>query len=115
MLDRAKVSDDILAAADDFAAVIETRVKDSFGDGAYARVLEEMRVLREELRELDEQGWWNDWVRRFKGKLLAGELGGERAELWYGVRKERLGLLGRAESELSKVMEEEVKSFLSPR
>ena len=58
---------------------------------------------------------WNDWVRQLKKKLLAGDLGGERGELWYGVRKARLGLVGKSEWDMSDVSEEEVKSFLSSR
>ncbi len=49
------------------------------------------------------------------GKILKGELGGERREVWWQVRRNGLGLVDRTLSALSEVGEEEareVRSFL---
>ncbi len=71
--------------------------------------------MREELVELEEPGVWNAFVRELKRKILKGELGGERREVWWQVRRNGLGLVDRKLSALSEVGEEEareVRSFL---
>jgi len=52
-----------------------------------------MRVMREEMVEVEEVGVWNEWLRGVKGRLVRGELGGERRDFWWEVRRERLGLV----------------------
>lgn len=66
------------------------------------------------MKEMDEPGWYNEFVRRLKGKILGGELGGERREMWWEIRRERLGLIDKKASEQSDVGEEAAKevSFL---
>ena len=99
-------------AAQQLAAIIETQIKDSFSDIAYPRAVEELGVLREELMDLEEPGIYNDLIRQLKKKLLAEELGGDRREMWWEVRKNRLGLIEKKSSEVSRVDEEEAKAFL---
>jgi len=96
-------------------AIIESHITHSFGDSGYGRAIEEMRVMREELVELEEPGLWNAFVRGLKGKLLGGELGGERREVWWEVRRDGLGLVDSKVSALSEVGEEEAREFLSAR
>lgn len=96
-------------------AIIEAHIAHSFGDTGYGRAIEEMRVMRDELVELEEPGIWNAFVRGLKGKVLAGVLGGERREVWWDVRRCGLGLVGRGVSALSEVGEEEAREFLSAR
>jgi ATP-dependent DNA helicase 2 subunit 2 len=81
----------------------------------YSRVLEEMRVLREEMSDVEEPGVWNKWLRGLKEKIFAGELGGGREELWWKVRKEGLGLVSKGESSVSDVTDEEAKQFLASK
>ena len=38
-------------------------------------------------------GVWNEWLRVLMGKLVTGELGGERRDFWWEVRRNRLGLV----------------------
>jgi ATP-dependent DNA helicase 2 subunit 2 len=99
----------IYDAASQLGAVIKEQIKDSFGDGNYARVLEEMSVMRRELEEMEEPKAWNDWVKSLKTDVLREKLGGDRAELWWQVRKSDLGLLGGRGGVQS---EEEQKEFL---
>ena len=76
-----------------FGEIIENRVRESFGGISYNRALEEMGVFREEAEEMQRADTWNAWLRQFKIKLVQEELGGDRAEFWYEVRKEKLGLV----------------------
>ena len=71
--------------------------------------------MREELVELEEPEIWNVFVRELKKKVLSGDLGGERREIWWELRKNGLGLVDRKVSGLSAVSEEEAKEFLSSR
>ena len=92
MLDTTRDPAGIQTAAAQLGAVIEQRVRTSVGGTADARVLEEMRVLRAELVEMEAPGVWNAWARAFRAKVLRGELGGERRELWWKVRGEGKGV-----------------------
>ena len=109
MLEAADTDDTILNAAQQLQAIVETRIKDSFGDVAYGRAVEELGVLREEMIEFEEPGIYNDIVRDLKKKLLGSELGGDRREMWWEVRKARLGLVKNRDSLQSKVGEEEAE------
>jgi len=77
-----------------------------------------MRVMREELVELDEPEVYNEFVRDLKNEMLAGNLGGNRVDMWKEVKKNRLGLLTSSESERSEITEEMAKevcdTFLVP-
>lgn len=70
--------------------------------------------MREEMIEIEEPAVYNGFIRELKRKLLAGELGGDRREMWNEIRKNRLGLVEKRHSESSEVGEEEAKkvSFL---
>ncbi|KAL8722577.1 MAG: hypothetical protein Q9225_000973 [Loekoesia sp. 1 TL-2023] len=100
-------------AAQQLGTVIETRIKDSFGDIAYARALEEIGVMREEMIDLEEPDIYNDFARTLKRKLLAEELGGNRKDFWWEFRTSKLGLIDKQTSEASKATEEDAKAFWS--
>ena len=68
-----------------------------------------MGVLRSEMIEMEEPGIWNSWLKKLKSKLLSGELGSGRNELWWRMRKEGLGLVTKGESTISVVAEDEAK------
>lgn len=114
-LDAADSVDGIRDAAFQFGAIIETQIRDSFGDIAYDRAIEELRVMREELIDMEEPGVFNDFIREIKRKLLAEELGGDRRGMWWEMKKYKLGLIEKKVSEPSNVHEEEAKAFLSSR
>lgn len=114
-LDFAESAEGIRDAAYKLFAIIKTQITDSFGDIAYARAVEELRVMREELIEMEEPGVFNECVRELKQKLLGEELGGDRKEMWMEIRRERLGLIEKKSSEQSSVTEEEARAFLSSR
>ena len=109
MLDTTEDPNGIQDAASQLAAVIEKHIKDSFGESEYGRVLAEMGVLRSEMIEMEEPGIWNSWLKELKSKLMSGELGNGRNELWWRIRKEGLGLVTKGESTVSVVADEEAK------
>lgn len=104
--------DAIQEAADAMAAQIRTLVRNSVGDSAYGRALEALRVMREELIELEEPEIWNVFAREFKSELLDGKLGGDRREMWWKVRGSRYGLIDRKTCFASDVTEETAVQFL---
>jgi len=93
LLDTADSPAAIRSAVEELGTIVEKQITDSFGDSLYGRAIEEMRVMREEMVEVEEVGVWNEWLRGVKGRLVRGELGGERRDFWWEVRRERLGLV----------------------
>lgn len=113
-LDNAASPSAIKQLAHQFATIIEHRIRDSFSDVQYPRAIEELSVLRTEMMEMEEPDVWNGIVRDLKGKILEGQLGGERREMWVAMVKSRgLGLLEKRVSHTSSVGEEEARLFLS--
>lgn len=112
-LDKAEDASSIHDAVSQLATIIESQIRDSFSDINYGRATEELSVMRDEMIEIEEPAVYNDFVRDLKRKLLAGELGGDRRDMWEEVRKNRLGLVEKGQSESSEVGEEEAKEFLS--
>ncbi|KAK5122233.1 hypothetical protein LTR85_004143 [Meristemomyces frigidus] len=100
------------SACGQLKTIIFDWIKHSVGDSGYGRAVEAIRVMREEMAEMDIAAPYNDVLRELQAKLLGGELGGERKEMWYRVRVNRLGLLLAKECE-GGVSEEEGKAFLS--
>lgn len=90
-------------------SIIEDQIKNSLGDANYDRVIEEMGVMREELISFEEPALYNDFLRQLKDKLLKEELGGDRRELWWLLRRSKLGLISQHESDQSDVAEEQAK------
>ncbi|KAL8946228.1 MAG: hypothetical protein Q9222_007348 [Ikaeria aurantiellina] len=110
MIDVAESVEGMRDAATQLGNIIETRIKDSFGDIAYARALGEITVLREEMVDLEEPAIYNDFARSLKRKLLSEELGGNRKEFWWEFRKNKLGLVDNKTSESSDVTEDDAKA-----
>lgn len=108
------VTDDlaaIQAAADAMAREIRRLVQHSVGESAYGRALEAVRVMRDELTELEEPEMYNAFVRGFKDELRGEGLGGDRREMWWRVRGGRYGLIDRKRSLVSDVSEQEAEDF----
>lgn len=92
------------------AALIKETITNSFADILYDKASDMMRVMRDELIDLDEPEIYNQFVRDMKMSLLAEDLGGNRRDMWAEVRQNRLGLLTHSDSERSEVTDEEAKS-----
>ncbi|KAM3526217.1 hypothetical protein NHJ13051_003575 [Beauveria bassiana] len=98
---------DIQSAAKQMGGIIELLVTDSFGDSKYARAVECIGVMREELINMEEPEMYNSFVRELKKSLLSGTLGGDRRDFWFKLRWSRLGLIEQSQLDTSKVTAEE--------
>ncbi|KAL4881131.1 ATP-dependent DNA helicase II subunit 2 [Aspergillus karnatakaensis] len=112
-LSQAENIDTTKDAVKQMRSIIEDQIRHSLGDANYDRVTEGLGVVREELIAYEEPELYNEFVRELKGKLLGEKLGGDRRELWWLIRRSKLGLIEQRESEFSSVGEEEAKKFLS--
>ncbi|KAM3438406.1 hypothetical protein NHJ13734_004178 [Beauveria thailandica] len=98
---------DIQSAAKQMGEIIESLVTDSFGDSKYARAVECIGVMRDELINMEEPEMYNSFVRELKKSLLSGILGGDRRDFWFKLRWSRLGLIEQSQLDTSKVTAEE--------
>ncbi|KAF2825003.1 SPOC domain-like protein [Ophiobolus disseminans] len=108
-------SDDLDAiqdACNDMGREIKSLIKLSVGDSGYGRALEALRVMREEMVELEEPEIWNVFIRGLKSEVLEGRLGGNRREMWWKIRGSKYGLVDAKRSLVSEVSEEEALEFL---
>ncbi|EEA20653.1 ATP-dependent DNA helicase yku80 [Talaromyces marneffei ATCC 18224] len=115
MLATAETVETIKDATSQMQKIIEDHIRTSFGDSNYDRVVEELGVLREELIDYEEPGLYNEFVQPLKEKILTEKLGGDRQELWWLIRRSKIGLIDKATSDQSEVSEEEAKQFLSSK
>lgn len=101
--------DTIREAAKQLTTIIESQIRHSLGDANYDRVNEGLGVMRDELISYEEPTLYNEFIQQLKEKLLKEELGGDRRELWWLLRKNKLGLIDQRESDQSKVTSAEAK------
>lgn len=94
------------------SAIINEYIRHSVGDSGYGRALEAIRVMREECLDVEEAAEYNDFLRRLKTDVLEETLGGDRREMWFLLRRARLGPIQRKEQGSSDVSEEEAKEFM---
>jgi ATP-dependent DNA helicase 2 subunit 2 len=114
----------ILASTDDMEEVknafkqmkfiILDWINHSIGQSKYGMAVEGILTMREEAIDLEVPDLYNDFLRELKDKIFGNELSGDRAAMWYEVRKARMGLIMKEESSVSEVTAEENKSFLVP-
>ncbi|KAI2200552.1 ATP-dependent DNA helicase yku80 [Ophidiomyces ophidiicola] len=105
-------SEDISAIGDavkQMSSIIEGQIKHSLGDMNYDRAIEAIGTMREELVAYEEPGLYNDFIREMKKRLLDDQLGGDRREMWWLIRKNRLGLIDKKSLDISDVTEEEAR------
>ncbi|RAH64097.1 ATP-dependent DNA helicase 2 subunit KU80 [Aspergillus aculeatinus CBS 121060] len=103
----------IREAVRQMSAILEDQIRHSLGDANYDRVTEGLGTMREELLAYEEPALYNEFLRQLKEKVLRERLGGDRRELWWLIRRSRLGLIDRLQSDQSEVTEEEAKAFMS--
>ncbi|RAL10388.1 ATP-dependent DNA helicase 2 subunit KU80 [Aspergillus homomorphus CBS 101889] len=97
------------------SAIIEDQIRHSLGDANYDRVKEGLGTMRDELISYEEPALYNDFLRQLKDKILNEQLGGDRRELWWLIRRSKLGLIDQQQSDQSDVTEEEAKAFMSAK
>jgi hypothetical protein len=106
-LSRAENVDAIRDTVQQMGTIIESQITHSLAHSNYDRVIEGLGTMREELIEYEEPVAFNDFMRALKVKMAKEELGGDRKELWWFVRKGKLGLIEKKEVENSSVEDEE--------
>lgn len=94
-------------AAHQIGDVVRSLITDSFADSQYDRVLENIGVMREQLVEMEEPALYNTFVTDLKKRLLSGELGGDRRDMWLRIKDSKLGLIDASQSEVSKVTKDQ--------
>jgi len=92
--------------------IIRKLIQESFADLQYGQAAENLRVMREELIDLEVPAVYNKNLRALKKSILSGELDGDRREMWFKhVVGGRLGLITKDESEVSDITAAEADSF----
>ena len=71
--------------------------------------------MREEATDLEVPHLYNEWMKKLKTEILKEELNGDRKDMWFSIRANRMGLIQSKESGSSRVGEDEAKEFLSVR
>jgi ATP-dependent DNA helicase 2 subunit 2 len=108
MLEMAEDISLIEEAAKQMGTIIRSLITHSLGDSGYGRATANLATMREELINMEEPGLYNDFVKDLKKRLLGGQLGGDRRDMMWEIRKAKLGLIDKKASEVSDVTEEEV-------
>lgn len=109
ILDAAENVDIVHDATRQLGDIIMDWIRNSFGGSMYDQALEAIRVMKEECVSLEEPAPYNDFMVDLKSKLLNEELQGDRREMWYKIRVNKLGLIEKKSSTTSDVGEEEAK------
>jgi ATP-dependent DNA helicase 2 subunit 2 len=94
--------------------VIRDLITESFGDAAYERAIENLKNMRINSIAYEVPELYNRFMRDLKKRLLAGELGGDRREMWWRVKTGKLGLVASTETELSDVTPEQAEEVSLP-
>ncbi|KAK2861187.1 ATP-dependent DNA helicase II subunit 2 [Arthroderma sp. PD_2] len=95
--------------------IIENQIKHSLGDSNYDRAIECLGTMRDELISFEEPDLYNGFIRELKRKLLDDKLGGDRRELWWLIRRNKIGLVDNKAVEISNVTEQEAREFMSAK
>ncbi|KFX94772.1 hypothetical protein V490_04177 [Pseudogymnoascus sp. VKM F-3557] len=101
----------IESASKQMEGIIRSLIEHSLGDSGYGQSVANLGVMRDELASLEMPEVYNSFIRRLKEDLLKEKLGGDRRELWWEIKKAKLGLVDKRKTEVSDVSEEEATEF----
>lgn len=109
MVEYASEESEIEDAAKQMGSIIRSLITNSLGDSGYDRAVENLGVFRDTMVRWEMPALYNSFLTDFKKRLLSGELGGDRRELWWQMKGARsaLGLIDQSVSEPSNVTSEE--------
>ncbi|OTA60441.1 SPOC domain-like protein [Hypoxylon sp. EC38] len=109
MVEYADEEHEIEDAAKQMGAITRSLITNSLGDSGYDRAVENIGALRDMMEKMEMPALYNSFLRDLKKRLLSGELGGDRRELWWQMRGARatLGLIDKSVFEHSDVTTEE--------
>ncbi|XXG96623.1 hypothetical protein Hte_002911 [Hypoxylon texense] len=113
MVEYASEESEIEDAAKQMGGIIRSLITNSLGDSGYDRAVENLGVFRDTMVRWEMPALYNSFLVDFKKRLLSGELGGDRRELWWQMKGARssLGLIDQSVSEPSNVTPEEAAEF----
>ncbi|KAK7941185.1 ATP-dependent DNA helicase II subunit 2 [Apiospora aurea] len=111
ILNTSDSEDAVKDAAKQMGQIIRDLISDSMGDLNYERVMEDLGVLREGMVDFEFAALFNAFLLDLKKKILSGELGGDRRELWWMLKGKGLGLIDNLTVESSNVTPEEAAEF----
>lgn len=95
--------------------IIHTLIKTSVGHAKYKQSLELIRTMREECFDKGVEETFNDFMRDLKKKLLEWDLGGDRDDMWFEIRRDRQGLIVKSDDNPGGAPKEEAEEFLKAR
>lgn len=93
ILEDAESDNAVLNAVNQMSDIIRDLIKGSTGDSDFDRAQENIKVLREEMVDYEFPGYYNNFFKDLRKRLMKGELGGRRQEFWVNLKKARLGLI----------------------
>ncbi|KAL5604528.1 uncharacterized protein BROUX77_004714 [Berkeleyomyces rouxiae] len=112
LLDGASSKSDIEDAVEQMGAIVRSVITDAFGGNTDGRAVEMLGAVRREMISAGHPDVFNDLLKSLKTHLAAGELGGDRRELWFKIVKiARLGLIRSDQCEGSSVTVQEAAEF----
>jgi len=98
------------SAVKQMGEIVRKLIQESFADLQYAQAAENLRVMRQELIDLEMPALYNKYLTNLKKSILSGELDGDRREMWFKhIIGGRLSLITQEESEVSGVAAEILK------
>lgn len=115
LLSTAESVDELHDACKQLQRIVLDWIRHSVGDSGYGKAVEGIRVMREEMNELEEPSPYNDFLKDLKGKLLGEMLGGDRKQMWWLLRVNRMGPIHKRDCAASDVSEEDAKAFMSAK
>lgn len=109
MVEYANEESEIESAAKQMGTIIRSLITNSLGDSGYDRAIENLGVFRDTMVKWEMPALYNSFLKDLKNRLLSGELGGDRRELWWQMKgaKASLGLIDQSLSEPSNITPEE--------
>ncbi|CZR54384.1 related to ATP-dependent DNA helicase II, 80 kDa subunit (KU autoantigen protein P86) [Phialocephala subalpina] len=111
ILEDAESDNAVLNAVNQMSDIIRDLIKGSTGDSDFDRAQENIKVLREEMVDYEFPGYYNNFFKDLRKRLMKGELGGRRQEFWVNLKKARLGLIDNTALPTSDVSPEEATEF----
>lgn len=100
-------------AAKEMFEIAKELIKESLSDANYEQAVAVLKCVRDEMKEIEELGVYNEEFRRLKGEVLGRGLGGDRFDVWVKFRSTGVGLVV-GEEETGGVTEEEARAFWDP-
>ncbi|KAI5859390.1 SPOC domain-like protein [Durotheca rogersii] len=113
MVEYASEEVEIEDAAKQMGDIVCQLITDSFGDSGYDQAIENLGVFRDTMVKWEMPALYNSFLKNLKKRLLSGELGGDRRELWWQMKGARaaLGLIDNNISDSSNVTPVEAAEF----